>query len=104
MPWYLEIGTIRTKYLTQEQIEEEGWIYDHTLSGGSKDTECIVFKKEENVVSYRLEKYENHSKINISGWYHDNPNCPNTQTLYRGNCKSKNELEKLMQMLHINTK
>lgn len=92
---------LRVPYLTKEQIEELGWKYVGSMTGGSPDTEQQEYYLSTNLVEYKMYKATNHSAITISGWFHDNPHEPTTMTLYRGECKDKNTLQYLMKLLKI---
>lgn len=95
------ISLVEEPILTKEQIEAEGWKYDHTIHGGSPDTETNIFEKEESVTRYRLEKAINHKGMTISGWFYDNIRNPLTKTLFVGDCPSINEFRTIMKLLNI---
>lgn len=80
---YIATDNLRVPYLTQEQIEGEGWVYDNNCHIGNE---------------YKLNKYTL-TDINEDTWIyiHDMED----DIIYYGECKSKNELRKIMQWLHI---
>lgn len=94
----LGIYSLRTPYLTLTDIEKD-WKYDCSISNG-KSSYINIFKREENLVKYRLE-ISSENYFSISGWFHNNINSPETRTLFRGEVKSVNEFEKLQKWLKI---
>lgn len=92
---------IRVPYLTREQIEAEGWVYSHTISGGTPSEENDIFEKEGDNVRYRLDNDANNNIISISGWFYSNIRNPLTKTSFQGSCPSINELRLIQKLLNI---
>lgn len=82
----LENTFIRTKYLDKEDIESLGWVHHKSI------THVLTFDKD----NYQLWILENNQiKINQGGrplWIH---------TRFKGECKSINELRKIMKLLKV---
>lgn len=86
---------IRVPYLTQEQIEKEGWAYERA----NGLVIALTFKKD----NYILDWYWNDKKIVIRKI---KEMCPGSmkfelEQLYKGNCPSINEFRIIMKLLNI---
>lgn len=93
---YHSWGMYRTAYLTKEQIETEGWLFQKNLTPRTK-----VFFKGNNLVNI-LYNFENHRlrvavrakvgvHINLSGW----------DQIFDGQCKSINEFRTIIKLLGV---
>lgn len=83
---YHEKGLYRVPYLTQEQIEAEGW----RVSVG-KDFRVTLFRKDNYTLGYNWE--EKSIKIVTFG--------ENSHTLYNGECKDINTFRYITKLLGI---
>ena len=81
-------GSLRTKYLDQSDIESLGWEFDKSRGIPLE----YHYTKEVNLKKYKLTKLS--TKIHIGILQQGN-------TLYEGECKSINELRKIMEWLNI---
>lgn len=110
-PFTLRIGIedetksyIRTPYLSQEQLEAEGWnLTDIPFDDDLKDED--VFKKAfEKVISenlwYTLELMENH-QIQIQKRYYINQVSQIWKVVFEGECKCINQLKQIFKQIHI---
>ena len=82
----------RTPYLTKEQIEGEGWIYNDR----SKSSPTF-FKGNMNTGYYQLRLFDN--TIEIKDYGMSNPD--RVSSLYFGKCPSINELRYICKLLKI---
>lgn len=80
---------IRVKYLDIQDIESLGWVESQPLNNFD-DVELNYYKKE----NYSLLFYEKLNYIFIS-------DIKNYNALFKGTCKSINELRKIMKWLNI---
>lgn len=83
---------IRVLYLTQQQIEDEGWTYSHT------NFNDWVFKKGIYTFQYLYDKKAGYiSEITDPHGYGGEENF----VIFRGNCKSINEFKQIQKLLGI---
>lgn len=84
--YYIPKKLIRTKYLTQEQIEKEGWIYDENKDVYSKNDYFLKIYTgyiDNRIMSFKISIFTPISKY------------------YFGDCPSINEFRKIMKLLNI---
>lgn len=86
LTYYIKYNFIRTKYLDKDDIESLGFKYKETIRSGdyfTKDNLGLIYIKEDNIlIMYKI--YED-IKYN--------------QMIFEGNCKSINELKKIIKYL-----
>ncbi len=88
----------RTKYLDKEDIESLGWSYRGKISNANiKDYESII-EYNMSTINHEYKLYYTSINIIISRWGHNST----TSSIYQGECKSINELKKIMQWIKIN--
>lgn len=85
-------GMYRTKYLTKAQIESEGWKFNGTGVIGADNKEIEVYNQK----NYGLRKYKNEF-ITIAQFKENQL----MDILYKGSCKSINELRQIQKLLEI---
>ena len=80
---------VRVKYLTKEQIREEGWKYAYN-AGTS-----IVFERQAGISMYytKLYYYDTTHLLEIVN--------PNSEIAYKGTCKDINTFRMIMKLLNI---
>ena len=92
IPNYLKQDKIRVSYLTKEQIESEGWKFNGTGFIGVDNKEIEVYNKK----NCELRKYKNEF-ITIAQFIENQL----IDILYKGTCKSINELRRIQKLLEI---
>lgn len=94
-------NTFRTAYLTKEQIEAEGWVYDGTY--GEKQTYKIgdMWENDGKGGFLNYDPINHILKITTTdkGF---NQEGPNSSIKFKGECKSINEFRKIIQWIGIN--
>jgi hypothetical protein len=89
----LKMGNLRTPYLTNEQIEKEGWVYDVSKSS----LICMGFTKN----SYALYWFHGKKELSIAEIKHYPLNKYSLEVLYKGKCPSVNEFRTIMKLLNV---
>lgn len=90
--WSNTHSIIRTKYLTREDIEKEGWVYNGNNGGFPS-----FYKGNINTNYYQIRLVN--EILEIADYGMKNPGRRNP--LFFGKCKSVNEFRKLCKMLEI---
>lgn len=99
---YLKNEKLRTKYLTKEQIEAEGWSPEKILWEGKDEQDIHVdgFSKSISEILWYDFLFEE-GKITIIKKYYRNEVAQVCETIFSGNCPSINEFRKIQKLLKI---
>lgn len=96
-----QLPTLRTPYLTKEQIEAEGWIFEPPVDGIKLASRPDFILKKNDTLTYNLyirdkrisiELYTKRTGVwEMSSWV----------TIYSGSCPSINEFRTICKLLNI---
>ena len=97
--YFISKNEIRTKYLDKEDIESLGYIYETNYGDFLSFEKGNPYYLNGQLLYYNL---DNHLlRISINKENYDNQGVPINQVIFDGECKSINELKKILKYLKI---